>query len=235
MKKNEKKLIKTCGLGLVGALTLGAAGAFAVDFNGSVTVQNTIAVENLADLSFGTISITAAAGNATPATAEYAAIEVQPDGTTTVGSSATGTIDIVNLGGAAPAQARVVTGSDFTLQFPDGSWVEESDDIGDLATDKDDAIPLISDGIRLQNVQSNPGIADFYLINLTVGQVAQPAGFGVPTAAQGTDLDTWDFTAGTDTQEFTFSIGGTLATDPDVATAYEELLYEGTFQVTATF
>lgn len=231
----KSTISKISRLGLAGAMVFGAAGAMAVDFTGSVTVQNTVEVLNNGDLSFGTISIAESAGDGTAATAEYAALELQPDGTVTVGSSATGTIDIGYIAGATPALASVATGSDFTLKFPAGSWVEQSDTITDLATDKDAAIPLISSGIRLQNVDGNPGIPDFYLINLTVGEVSQPAGFGTPSAAPGTDLDTWDFTAGLDTLQVDFAIGGTLATDPDTAATYQEVLYEGTFEVTANF
>ena len=232
-----KKILtqKFCKLGLASAVMVCSVGAMAAEFTGSVQVQNTIAVQNTGDVSFGTISIAAAAGDGTPANAEYAAIEVAPTGDVTVGSSDSATIDIVNLGGATPATASVATGSNFTLQFPAGSWVAESADLTDLATAKDTAIPLIASGIKLQNSENNPGIPDFYLINLTVGEVTQPEGFGEPTAVQGSETNTWDFTAGIDTNQYDFAIGGTLATDPTQAGAYQELLYSGTFEVTANF
>lgn len=72
-KKNTVRGISQ--IGLAGALAFCASSAMAIDFTGSVTVQNTIAVANNGDLSFGTISIAESAGDSTAGSAEYAALE----------------------------------------------------------------------------------------------------------------------------------------------------------------
>lgn len=100
--------LKLLSLGLAGLFV--ANGAMAEDFNASVTVQNTLTIENTTELNFGTIY--AAQGAADD---EIAKLVMATDGSTTIDTTAANSnAAIRSLEAGEPAEFSITGAGNFT-------------------------------------------------------------------------------------------------------------------------
>lgn len=100
--------LKLLSLGLAGLFV--ANGAMAENFNASVTVQNTLTIENTTELSFGTIY--AEQGDAA---GEIAKLVMATDGSTTIDTNdANSNAAIRNLEAGEPAEFSITGAGNFT-------------------------------------------------------------------------------------------------------------------------
>ena len=236
MNKKASFVRKFGGAGLAGALVFGASAAMAADFDVSAEVQNALTVTNVADLNLGTIFAT------TASTGTVSILRFLPGGSADPVGSGAG--PLLALGGYVPAQAAIEVGATttFTVTLPEfvvaGTGTNGALVPADTALltglDDESAVELVIQG-------GNPGVAKLYLVNFRAGNatnVATTGGFNCVTltvaAADGNTCDVTPAFFASGTQTVGFNIGADLVTEA-TALPYEAGIYEGTFEVTATY
>lgn len=224
MTKNVSMTRKIGGLGLAGVLMMGSAAVMAEQFSATTTVQNALAVTNVADLDLGTVFAT------TSSNAEAAFFTVGPDGTISgQTASATDGFQLLSLSTPVPAQASVAVGSQtpFTVQLPDADGTASAS----AQTSMTGAAPVY---LCAGGACGNNAVPRLELINFRLGVVTSGSITG------GTGTNTVEITPAFGATDVGFNIGVTVVTDTDLDTsrtnqAYEPTTYTGTFQVTAAY
>lgn len=225
-------------IAVAGTLGLMASSTQAADFNATTTLQNTLTVVSLQDFDIGTVF--ASATGASDAVGVGALI-IAPDGTVTVpGTLNAAPPSLISLGAPTPAQGSVDMANDFSLQLPDTNGLLAAD-FADASTG---TMPLLlaapdsatfTEYTELVHESSDPDVPSLYLMHFTIEDVSG----GVSTEDDDTD-EKGLYAVAQDFGETTyvFNIGATLTTEPTVGTAqknYEEGVYSGTFEVTASY
>lgn len=220
---------------VAGAFSLMASATQAADFTASTTLQNTLTVVSLQDFDIGTVFASTTGGANTDG---VGAIEIGTDGT--VAASATGStgVSLISLGAPTPAQGSVDMAADFDLQLPDTSDIDAADFAANAGGTLDDLLIAPVDAsteyTELVHESADPDVPSLYLVHFTIADVSG----GVSTETNAASNDglygiEQDFGETT----YVFSIGATLTTEPGDGTAknYEEGIYSGTFEITASY
>ncbi len=224
MKMNTRKT--RLAVAVAGVVGLSSIAAQAADFNASTTLQNTLTVVSLQDFDLGTVFASSAG---TALTDGVGAIQIEPDGTTTdVSASA---ISLISLGTPVPAQGSVDMAAPFTLTLPATNTVAAADFAADAGASLTNITTV---GAALEHESANPDVPDLYLIHFTVADVSGGTRADETAAFDGDFVVTPEFGETT----YVFNIGATLTTAPAAAVGsetYQEGIYAGTFEVTASY
>lgn len=214
-------MMRKIGFGtLVGALTLGGAYANAEQFEASVSVQNTLALNVVQGMEFGTLFASGANDQAIAGLTLTPAGEISAATPMAVaGADATGAPQFFSLGGQAAARGSVASSRDFVITVPN---------LPSTALVVSEAfVPGAGIPLKLNDDPTEPA---FYLVDFTVGD---PVG---GTVTEDTD-GKWDVDPAFGVTEVEFGIGATIFTDGAGGdrTDYREATYTGTFNVTASY
>lgn len=229
MNKNAAMIRKIGGLGLAGLLAVGAGQATAETFTVNTDVQNTLAITVVENMNLGTLFAASANSSAVstlvlnPVTGTYGPLGE----TVIVGASGDGP-SLVSLGGQQPAVGSVATEEDFSVTLPAGV-------ISDLAApgnfSETDSLVVSGDiiEVKIGGAGGDPSVARFYLTDFTVG--GETADSNLTQAA-----NVASFAPGFGVSVVEFAIGATVITDGSgIRDSYEVGVYEGAFEVTASF
>lgn len=225
MNKNFKMISKIGGLGLAGAMVFGSAGVTAETFNATTTVQNALAVTNVADLDLGTVFAT------TSSDSEAAFFTLGADGVVTgVTASGTSGFQLLSLSTPTPAQASVAVGSqaEFTVSLPAAEGTAGASAATSMTASN---VPVY---LCAAGACGNTAVPRLELINFRLGVVTSGSITG------GTGTNTVAITPAFGATDVGFNIGATLVTDTDIdssrtAVLYEPTTYTGTFEVDAAY
>lgn len=212
------------------AVTVSATAAYAADFTANATLQNTLTVVSLQDFDLGTVFATQTGAALTNG---VGALVVSPDGTvdSTVADSAT--VNLTSLSAPTPGQGSVDMAAEFTLTLPNTSTILAAD----FPANAGSSLANITTGgptdqaAELVHESGNPAVPSLWLMHFKVGDVSG----GVATEGGTND---GDFTVVPDFGEtsYVFNIGATITTEPtSSAETYQEGLYSGTFEITASY
>jgi hypothetical protein len=226
MIKQKKHL--AIAVSLAATIGLGAAtNAQAVDFTATATVENTLAVTNLADFAVGTVFATVTGAALTNG---VGALVISPTGAVTDPADSA-SVQLINLGTPVPAQGSVDMTSSFSLTLPDTSTVDAADFVANAGGGADTEITAGATVTELVHSSGDPAVPSLFMMHFTVGDVSGG------TATEGTS-HVGDFTVAPDfgATTYVFNIGATVTTEPTSAAAsYQAGVYTGTFAVTATY
>lgn len=209
------------------AATVSTTAAYAADFTASATLQNTLTVVSVADFDIGTVFASQTGAGLTDG---VGALVIGADGTVTDPADSA-TVSLTSLTTPTPGQGSIDMTADFFLTLPDTSSI----DAADFAADAGSSLVNITNGngnaAELVHETGNPSVPSLWLMHFSVGDVSG----GI--SSEGTP-NQGDFTVVQDFGEssFIFNIGATLTTEPTAAAeTYQEGIYTGTFEITASY
>ena len=227
MKLNltNKKVVSASVAAVLGVAMAGVASA--ETFNANATVENTVAITNIVDMELGTIFATTASGASGE---DYSYMTLDPDGTMSVKADGTGTgHPLISLGGQAAATASIAVSSTtpVTLTLP---TAEFSVALGGVAAGVGFAALT-----PVSVAAADPSVAEFQLVNFTVGEVT--GGTADALCTNTTDqLYDCELTPSFGATQLDFAIGASIVTDLTSGnTGYEATTYTGSFDVTASY
>ena len=218
---------------VAGAFSLMVATAQAADFNATTTLQNTLTVVSLQDFDIGTVFASSTAN----AIAEgVGALEIAPDGTVGEASTASTTVSLISLGAPTPAQGSVDMAADFDLQLPNTSGIDPASftanspaTLGTMLINKAATPPYA----ELTHESGDTEIPSLFLVHFLIEDVSG----GISTAGA-TNTGAYAIEQEFGETTYVFNVGATLTTEPGNGTAaqnYEEGIYSGTFEITASY
>ena len=237
---------KRLTMAVAGAVSLGTSGVYAADFNASTTLQNTVEVTVVQDFDIGTVFATTTGFASTGAAFEdgVGAFVIDPvDGNTdTAPASVSATVALTSISTPTPAQGSVAAVGPFTLELPDTSTILAADFIADGTPSLANILTEAGGAVELEHESLNPSVPSLYMMHFTM--VAADAADGTVTASTvAVNNGLYSVEPAFGVTDFIFNIGATITTEPyiDPATPkatplqYQEGLYSGTFEVTATY
>lgn len=232
-------LMRKTGLSIAtaGVVTFGAASVYAVDFNATTTLQNTLAVTVVNDFDIGAVFATETAQNFVPGTSPVTsggvgAVTIAADGTATNLTADSVDVTLTSLGTPTPAQGSVDVVGNFTIVLPDTSTIDPSDFPGAAGVTN-----ITTAGIPLVHESANPAVPNLYMMHFVVEAVSGGTvdAFVAPATPE---EGIWSITQGFGETSFVFNIGATITTQPNDSgegLVYQEGTYSGTFPVTASY
>lgn len=226
--------------GLSGLLGLGASNmALAVDFDAEATVQNALAVTNVADMNLGTVFATTSSTTATSIMRLSASLG-------TMANVASDAGPFIPLGGHIRAQGQVTIGTDapFDIILPDAQ-VQGTGAVANqtgwlIGTDGGGPLTMASGtAVTLAHSSGNPNVANIRLVNFRAAIIGgAPAGtLACPEDPGSVDANICTATPAFGVTEVNFNIGADVLSDNSALATqgYQEGVYSGTFEVTATY
>lgn len=236
MFTQKKRLV----MAVAGVVSLGTTTVHAVDFNATTTLQNTLSVTVVQDFDIGTVFATStgfASAGGTLYDDGVGGFVIDPvDGSTDALATTSATVTLTSISTPTPAQGSVDTIGDFSLQLPDTVAIDEADFIADAGGSLAD---LLTDAVELVHESGNTAVPSLYMMHFTMegvsdGTISAPAGSTTNDGA-------FAVTPGFGVTTYIFNIGATVTTQPHIDTvtneglAYQEGIYSGTFEVTASY
>ncbi len=210
---------------VVGAVSLVATSADAVDFNATALVENTVTVTSVNDFDLGTLFATV---TGTANTDGVGALVIAPDGSITDPTDS-GSVNLISLSAATAAQGSVDMAADFSLTLPDTTGIDAADFVADAGGNI--IANVAANAIELIHESANPTVPSLFLMHFTVGDVS-----GGTNAENATNDGDFTITQGFGESTYVFNIGATVTTEPTTSVeSYQTGTYSGTITVTASY
>lgn len=214
MRRTMMKSRLAMTVATVGSMGLIASPAAAGEFDVTAEVQNALEVTQVEPMNLGTLFAVDAVEN------ERATLVLSPEGDMADGDDTTGAPTLLSLGGQQAARGLVAASDEFTVTLPDAE--------GDLTDEA--ASVAATEGVEVRIEGGDPDVARLYLLEFRLGDVD-----GAEETQQG---DPFEYIVDPEfgVEEVEFGIGATISTDDSGdRTEYQAGIYEGTFEVEASF